>query len=93
MIHQPTEALQALTRLQRLDPGDLVLTGTPVGTALSAPPRPVQLLSELLPAAMTWRLFFSTQAKNPNTCGMATLSRWPWPPTTTGSIWAGSARS
>ena len=39
MIYPPLQALQALARFQRLDPGDLVLTGTPVGTALS-PPRP-----------------------------------------------------
>ncbi|GAB4958404.1 fumarylacetoacetate hydrolase family protein [Mycobacterium avium subsp. hominissuis] len=40
MIYPPVQALQALARFQRLDPGDLVLTGTPVGTALSAPPKP-----------------------------------------------------
>ena len=43
MIYQPVQALQALTRFQRLDPGDLLLTGTPVGTALSAPPKPVEI--------------------------------------------------
>ena len=35
MLYPPVEALQALARFQRLEPGDLVLTGTPVGTALS----------------------------------------------------------
>lgn len=65
MIYQPLEALRALTRFQRLDPGDLVLTGTPVGTALSAPPKPVEVIASLLPAATKWRLFFKTQARNP----------------------------
>jgi 2-keto-4-pentenoate hydratase/2-oxohepta-3-ene-1,7-dioic acid hydratase in catechol pathway len=65
MIHPPLETLQALTRFQRLDPGDLLLTGTPVGTALSAPPKPVELLAALLPAATKWRLFFKSQARNP----------------------------
>ncbi|MEV6238515.1 fumarylacetoacetate hydrolase family protein [Lentzea sp. NPDC051838] len=65
MIYPPAEALRALTRFQRLDPGDLVLTGTPVGTALSAPAKPVQLIASLLPAATRWRLFFKAQAKNP----------------------------
>ena len=65
MIYQPVEALRALTRFQRLDPGDLLLTGTPVGTALSAPPRPVEAVSSLLPAATKWRLFFRAQARNP----------------------------
>ncbi|MFI6096048.1 fumarylacetoacetate hydrolase family protein [Lentzea sp. NPDC051213] len=65
MIYPPAEALRGLTRFQRLDPGDLVLTGTPVGTALSAPPKPVEMIASLLPAATKWRMFFKTQAKNP----------------------------
>jgi 2-keto-4-pentenoate hydratase/2-oxohepta-3-ene-1,7-dioic acid hydratase in catechol pathway len=65
MIYQPVEALRALTRFQRLDPGDLVLTGTPVGTAISAPPKPVQLLASLLPDGLKWKLFFRGQARNP----------------------------
>jgi len=35
MMYPPVEALQTLSRFQRVEPGDLVLTGTPVGTALS----------------------------------------------------------
>jgi 2-keto-4-pentenoate hydratase/2-oxohepta-3-ene-1,7-dioic acid hydratase in catechol pathway len=54
-----------LSRFQRLDAGDLLLTGTPVGTALSAPPKPVQLIVSLLPPALKWKLFFQKQAKNP----------------------------
>jgi 2-keto-4-pentenoate hydratase/2-oxohepta-3-ene-1,7-dioic acid hydratase in catechol pathway len=65
MIFSPLQALVALSRFQRLDPGDLLLTGTPVGTALSAPPKPVQLISSLLPAATKWKLFFNGQARNP----------------------------
>jgi 2-keto-4-pentenoate hydratase/2-oxohepta-3-ene-1,7-dioic acid hydratase in catechol pathway len=64
MIYQPLEALRALTRFQRLDPGDLLLTGTPVGTALSAPPKPVEVIGSLLPAATKWKLFFKAQARN-----------------------------
>lgn len=66
MIYSPLVALQALSRFQRLDAGDLLLTGTPVGTALSAPPKPVQLLVSLLPPALKWKLFFNKQAQNPN---------------------------
>lgn len=65
MIYGPLPALRALSAFQRLDPGDLVLTGTPVGTALSAPPKPVELLGALLPEHTKWRLFFSRQQKNP----------------------------
>ena len=65
MIYRPVQALQALTRFQRIDPGDLLLTGTPVGTALSAPPKPVMFLVSLLPPAVKWKMFFKGQAQNP----------------------------
>ncbi|GAA4536274.1 fumarylacetoacetate hydrolase family protein [Mycobacterium paraffinicum] len=66
MLYRPLEALQSLTQFQELAPGDLVLTGTPAGTALSAPPKPVQLIGNLLPPAMKWKMFFSRQAANQN---------------------------
>jgi 2-keto-4-pentenoate hydratase/2-oxohepta-3-ene-1,7-dioic acid hydratase in catechol pathway len=65
MLYRPPQALQSLTQFQELAPGDLVLTGTPVGTALSAPPKPVQIISNLLPPAVKWRAFFKSQAANP----------------------------
>ncbi|RHW23379.1 fumarylacetoacetate hydrolase family protein [Nocardioides immobilis] len=65
MIFQPLEALQALTGFQRLDAGDLLLTGTPVGTALSAPPKPIEIIGNLLPAHVKWKAFFKRQAGNP----------------------------
>jgi 2-keto-4-pentenoate hydratase/2-oxohepta-3-ene-1,7-dioic acid hydratase in catechol pathway len=65
MLYRPLQALQSLTQFQELAPGDLVLTGTPVGTALSAPPKPVQIISNLLPPAVKWRAFFKSQAANP----------------------------
>ena len=65
MLYRPLQALQSLTQFQELAPGDLILTGTPVGTALSAPPKPVQMISNLLPPAVKWRAFFKSQAGNP----------------------------
>ncbi|MGW1619555.1 fumarylacetoacetate hydrolase family protein [Streptomyces sp. NPDC002172] len=65
MIYQPLEALQSLARFQRLDAGDLILTGTPVGTAISAPPKPVQALVSLIPEETKWKLFFQSQSRNP----------------------------
>jgi 2-keto-4-pentenoate hydratase/2-oxohepta-3-ene-1,7-dioic acid hydratase in catechol pathway len=65
IIYPPVQALQALSRFQRLDAGDLVLTGTPVGTAISAPPKPIEIIGSLLPDRLKWKAFFSTQAKNP----------------------------
>jgi len=65
LIYSPLQALQTLSRFQRLDAGDLLLTGTPEGTALSAPPKPVELIAALLPPALKWKLFFQRQAQNP----------------------------
>lgn len=65
MIYRPVQALQALTRFQDLSAGDLILTGTPVGTALSAPSKLVQLLGSLLPEPVKWKAFFARQAANP----------------------------
>src|SRR6516164_4203828 len=66
MITGPVMALNILTGFQALSIGDLLLTGTPGGTALKAPPKPVELLAGLLPAHLKWKAFFSRQANNPN---------------------------
>jgi 2-keto-4-pentenoate hydratase/2-oxohepta-3-ene-1,7-dioic acid hydratase in catechol pathway len=65
MIYAPWQALQALSRFQRLDQGDLLLSGTPVGTALSAPSKPLAFIAGLLPPALKWRLFFRREVQNP----------------------------
>jgi len=65
MITRPAAALTLLAGFQRLDPGDLVLTGTPGGTALQAPPAAVVRLGELLPTPLKWRVFLSRQERNP----------------------------
>lgn len=65
MIVPPARALTLLSRFQPLGPGDLVLTGTPGGTALKAPPKAMEKLAALLPPATKWRIFFRRQAANP----------------------------
>ncbi|WUD70546.1 fumarylacetoacetate hydrolase family protein [Streptomyces sp. NBC_00510] len=65
MIVRPAQALTLLARFQTLDPGDLLLTGTPGGTALKAPPKAVEKIGALLPPARKWKAFFNSQAKNP----------------------------
>ncbi|BBZ31506.1 fumarylacetoacetate hydrolase family protein [Mycolicibacterium confluentis] len=65
MLYRPLQALQALSRFQDLSAGDLILTGTPVGTALSAPPKPIEIIGNLLPPAVKWKAFFKRQASNP----------------------------
>ncbi|MER7455119.1 fumarylacetoacetate hydrolase family protein [Nocardia beijingensis] len=65
MICRPVRAMRELTRFQRMDAGDLLLTGTPVGTAISAPPKPIEIIGSLLPPKVKWKMFFKRQAKNP----------------------------
>jgi 2-keto-4-pentenoate hydratase/2-oxohepta-3-ene-1,7-dioic acid hydratase in catechol pathway len=65
MIVRPAQALTLLSRFQPLAAGDLLLTGTPGGTALTAPPKVMEKLGALLPPATKWRLFFQRQARNP----------------------------
>jgi 2-keto-4-pentenoate hydratase/2-oxohepta-3-ene-1,7-dioic acid hydratase in catechol pathway len=64
MIVRPGQALSLLSRFQPLAPGDLLLTGTPGGTALKAPAKAMEKLAGLLPPATKWRLFFRRQAAN-----------------------------
>nr|WP_296765005.1 fumarylacetoacetate hydrolase family protein [Rhodococcus sp. (in: high G+C Gram-positive bacteria)] len=65
MIYSPVQALRTLNAFQRLDPGDILLTGTPGGTALTAPAKPIELIGALLPPALKWKIFFKKQASNP----------------------------
>ena len=57
ILYSPLQALQALTKFQNLEAGDIVLTGTPVGTALTthgiAPKGDIDI-----------RAFLSAQAEN-----------------------------
>jgi 2-keto-4-pentenoate hydratase/2-oxohepta-3-ene-1,7-dioic acid hydratase in catechol pathway len=64
MIVRPARALTLLSRFQPMAPGDLLLTGTPGGTALKAPPKIAEKLQALLPPATRWTLFFGRQARN-----------------------------
>ena len=65
MIVRPAQALTWLSRFQPMAPGDLLLTGTPGGTALKAPGKIAGLVAGLLPPATRWKLFFGREAANP----------------------------
>ena len=65
MIVLPARALTVLSRFQPMAPGDLLLTGTPGGTALKAPGKIAGLVAGLLPPATRWKLFFGREAANP----------------------------
>ncbi len=64
MIVGPARALTVLSRFQPMAPGDLLLTGTPGGTALKAPAKIAGMIAGLLPPAIRWRLFFNREAGN-----------------------------
>lgn len=59
MLYSPVQALQTLAKFQKVDAGDLILTGTPVGTALTA--RGVEN-----PHQMDLMSFLAGQTENPN---------------------------
>jgi 2-keto-4-pentenoate hydratase/2-oxohepta-3-ene-1,7-dioic acid hydratase in catechol pathway len=65
MIYQPIETLNDLLRFQPLSAGDLLLTGTPGGTALKSPGAVLEKVGGLLPAAKKWAAFFKRQANVP----------------------------
>jgi 2-keto-4-pentenoate hydratase/2-oxohepta-3-ene-1,7-dioic acid hydratase in catechol pathway len=66
MLIEPAAALTMLARFQRLDPGDLFLTGTPAGTALRAPSIVLEKIGGLLPDHVKWRIFFRREERNPD---------------------------
>ena len=65
MIVRPARALTLLSRFQPMAPGDLLLTGTPGGTALKAPGNITGKLAGLLPPGTRWKLFFKRESANP----------------------------
>jgi 2-keto-4-pentenoate hydratase/2-oxohepta-3-ene-1,7-dioic acid hydratase in catechol pathway len=65
MIVRPARALTLLSRFQPMSPGDLLLTGTPGGTALKAPGGIAGKVAGLLPPATRLKLFFKREAGNP----------------------------
>ncbi|GAA2154869.1 MULTISPECIES: fumarylacetoacetate hydrolase family protein [Glycomyces] len=64
MAFGPAATLTEWSGLERLDVGDLLLTGTPGGVALQPPGRLVQRISALLPEEKRWELFVKGQAKS-----------------------------
>lgn len=66
--------MQALSRFQRLDAGDLVPTATRVGAAITAPLGPAQIIVCVLPEDLTWKRSLAGQAVAAET-GLSTLVR------------------
>lgn len=66
MHFKPAETLSELSRIQDLQMGDLIATGTPGGTAIKAPSKLVMMIAQLLPQATAWKLFLKKSMKNPD---------------------------
>ncbi len=66
MLFKPHETLSELSMITTLDPGDLILTGSPGGCALTAPPSWLSKLMGLLPEQLKWKAFVNKQKRNPN---------------------------
>jgi 2-keto-4-pentenoate hydratase/2-oxohepta-3-ene-1,7-dioic acid hydratase in catechol pathway len=64
MAFGPAATLTEWSGLERLDVGDLLLTGTPGGVALQPPGALVQRIAALLPEEKRWELFVKGQAKS-----------------------------
>lgn len=65
MIHRPAETLTEIMSIEDMEPGDVVLTGTPGGVALAPPKKPLRAIAELLPESLKWRMFIEGQARSP----------------------------
>jgi 2-keto-4-pentenoate hydratase/2-oxohepta-3-ene-1,7-dioic acid hydratase in catechol pathway len=64
MVFGPAATLTEWSGLERLDVGDLLLTGTPGGVALQPPPAAVQRLMGLLPDRRRFDLFVRSQSRS-----------------------------
>jgi 2,4-diketo-3-deoxy-L-fuconate hydrolase len=63
---KPAETLTELSEVQDLGPGDLVVTGTPGGTAVKSPGPLKMLVARLLPDSKRWQLFIKGALQDPD---------------------------
>ncbi len=63
LVFKPSETLSEFTQMSDLDPGDLILTGTPHGCALQVDPALIKKVYSM-PEDTKWEYFKSEQKKN-----------------------------
>ncbi|PJZ84665.1 fumarylacetoacetate hydrolase family protein [Leptospira harrisiae] len=63
LVYKPSETIQELSHFCDINPGDILLTGTPSGCALRAPGKLLQKIAALLPEKKKWDLFVKGQLK------------------------------
>ena len=66
LSYKPAETLTELSELQDLAPGDLVVTGTPGGTAVKAPGALKMMIARLLPEGKRWEMFIKGALADPD---------------------------
>ncbi len=66
LSYKPAETLTELSEIQDLGPGDLVVTGTPGGTAVKAPGKLTMFLLRLVSDSTRWQLFIKNSLKDPD---------------------------
>jgi 2-keto-4-pentenoate hydratase/2-oxohepta-3-ene-1,7-dioic acid hydratase in catechol pathway len=66
LSYKPAETLTELSEIQDLGPGDLVVTGTPGGTAVKAPGAMKMFIARLLPDQKRWAMFIEGALKDPD---------------------------
>lgn len=64
MVYKPAETLTEMSQIINFAPGDIVMTGTPSGCALSLPSPILVKISALLPEQKKWQLFIQKQKKS-----------------------------
>lgn len=64
LIFKPAETLQEFSMIHDFEPGDVLMTGTPSGCALSLPKPALVKVLGLLPEKKKWKLFIKSQKKN-----------------------------
>jgi 2-keto-4-pentenoate hydratase/2-oxohepta-3-ene-1,7-dioic acid hydratase in catechol pathway len=65
LVFKPAETITELSTFANIAPGDVLLTGTPSGCALRAPPAMVRRILQLLPEPRFWKLFIASQRRRP----------------------------
>jgi 2-keto-4-pentenoate hydratase/2-oxohepta-3-ene-1,7-dioic acid hydratase in catechol pathway len=65
LVFKPAETISELSTFADVEPGDVLLTGTPSGCALRVPPPPIRRLIQLLPEQQFWKLFLKMQRRRP----------------------------
>ena len=63
LVFKPAETITELSTFADISPGDVLLTGTPAGCALRAPPPAIRRIMQLLPERQLWKLFVKAQSR------------------------------